>query len=1184
MEEFDSSRPYLYISCNGEDKELVHPLIGELKKDGYRLWYETGLMDATAYVDTIQTAIDGSHVFLLLLSESALKNHRIDNELSYARSKKKAVFTVFLEPIELPASMKMMLCGLQTLSFYRFGSLDSFLETLHQSELLKPCREDPRLLMRDELSRSFLHKTPFYRIRENTSPVEIPAVNLTVPPHPTVMIGIGGIGTKTVNAVYRDLPEANRTMLSTLAVNDDPTELDGSEIPTLLIPRIDSPREERAAFDRLGTKAKETLFSEEELEGLRLGDTLRLSAKKRAYLAFHQAELSGELSLLDEMIARIGQNCKIILVTTPIGNFGTAVLLPLAQYLSARCQASGITPYIQVFLPSPDILPDTFASYTTYDTMLASSHALLKELVHASDGNQHNGTLINEIKTVPMPRENETLSKNLITFRDTLAAELILPIFPQSPAISALSVKKIRLPKRQVLVSAVTEHANRLTSFPFYHTIKSLLSADEKLHPITDRCWDDAVKKAILNSPHAGEYLFTPDSVLPFLELLEEDFAKSTLTFEEERELCETLTFPEPKKPKLFASQSEKERLADDFQNTLKIAKKAIDTYWEKDLLCEDAILSHAEIRERINAYFSPDDREALTLLGIMENGRFLSPTVALTRFSLLRDAVRDRCQGLTLTEPDNRMRFSLPESPIVTDEAYRRAIQKSHYYRCGDLRFLIACDPFATVYYDLTVLRNDCERLAKIQIDLRRAFRKTRVLCRMYHALEEKLDTLIGQYTKYLENSTEKPFSTPVDRYPQHSGIVSFNEAPYRPMPDQDTEDLVNDLLGKAFYTNRFHPSEHYAAVYRILWDALRASPAITALINRSIATTLCKSENGIDPERFKAMLAALPCGEGHRLFALILPPTESSFFEEHQSNVLPPIEPYHKITRDLDGYCESILLIYRTPFYRPDTYSPESFYGKFAFRAYERLRTDLQRTPHVYAANTKPSVLPEIPRERAKAYGEEAAGALLAAVLSKEASFEARGEIVLLTRYRQGEIETQVPDTARAEFTDSYLQRLYDAPDRIKRHLLFVSSNVMKERKALPIPNSEEDIPRLVDAILSMPTVKALYTRLSGSVERPLSLVSLALRLQRADIPSFRSLYTAKGFLKMGLMLLHKIVEDALPHRVNAFSNREVLIDRVFALLIAELSLTAREEKSLSFMRSYDLAKFIKTVAYPQ
>lgn len=137
---YEGKEPYIFISYAHKDSDRVLPIIQGLQDRGFRVWYDAGIEAGTEWPEYIAEHLDGCTCFLAFLSQSALESPNCRREINFAIDLRKDPLAVYLEEVQLTLGMRMQLGTLQAMFSYRHKTMESFLETLAGSVMLKPCQ------------------------------------------------------------------------------------------------------------------------------------------------------------------------------------------------------------------------------------------------------------------------------------------------------------------------------------------------------------------------------------------------------------------------------------------------------------------------------------------------------------------------------------------------------------------------------------------------------------------------------------------------------------------------------------------------------------------------------------------------------------------------------------------------------------------------------------------------------------------------------------------------------------------------------------------------------------------------------------------------------------------------------------------------------------------------------------
>lgn len=123
----------IFVSYSRSDKAIIDELIKQLEAAGHVVWVDReGIRGGEQWRLKIVEAIDHSHAFLLALSKNSIASDHVRAEIDLAKESKKPIIPIRLQPVEIPATMRYQLAGIQQIDFskdYQTGFND-LLETL----------------------------------------------------------------------------------------------------------------------------------------------------------------------------------------------------------------------------------------------------------------------------------------------------------------------------------------------------------------------------------------------------------------------------------------------------------------------------------------------------------------------------------------------------------------------------------------------------------------------------------------------------------------------------------------------------------------------------------------------------------------------------------------------------------------------------------------------------------------------------------------------------------------------------------------------------------------------------------------------------------------------------------------------------------------------------------------------
>ncbi|MBR2258663.1 MAG: toll/interleukin-1 receptor domain-containing protein [Blautia sp.] len=138
---YEGNEPYIFVSYAHIISDRAMEIIRLLSSNGYRLWYDEGLVIGEAYDDLIAEKIEKCAAFLCLLSNEYGKSSFCKWEFNYAvERRRKVCIPVYLDDIEkviLPGGMDMKLSGIHAVIYK--GDVEVILSSLRRSRSANAC-------------------------------------------------------------------------------------------------------------------------------------------------------------------------------------------------------------------------------------------------------------------------------------------------------------------------------------------------------------------------------------------------------------------------------------------------------------------------------------------------------------------------------------------------------------------------------------------------------------------------------------------------------------------------------------------------------------------------------------------------------------------------------------------------------------------------------------------------------------------------------------------------------------------------------------------------------------------------------------------------------------------------------------------------------------------------------------
>lgn len=140
---YEGDQKYIYIAYSFKDKHLVYPIIEQLTKDGYRVWYDEGILYPDVATANIAEKLAKCEMVLAFLSDNSVDFYNFRREISYSIIKKKNLIAVILEEVQLAPGMEMQISVFPAIYKYKLENNEAFYKRLYSFNMLQPCFGEP---------------------------------------------------------------------------------------------------------------------------------------------------------------------------------------------------------------------------------------------------------------------------------------------------------------------------------------------------------------------------------------------------------------------------------------------------------------------------------------------------------------------------------------------------------------------------------------------------------------------------------------------------------------------------------------------------------------------------------------------------------------------------------------------------------------------------------------------------------------------------------------------------------------------------------------------------------------------------------------------------------------------------------------------------------------------------------
>lgn len=139
---YEGNKPYIFVSYAHRDDGKVYPMIENLQRQGFRIWYDSGIKAGTEWPQFIADHIANSSCVIVCLSRAATASDYCRQEITFAQSRRINMLTVYLEDVQLPSGLQMQLGNNQSLFYSNFANISALSDEIAGVDMLQICRED----------------------------------------------------------------------------------------------------------------------------------------------------------------------------------------------------------------------------------------------------------------------------------------------------------------------------------------------------------------------------------------------------------------------------------------------------------------------------------------------------------------------------------------------------------------------------------------------------------------------------------------------------------------------------------------------------------------------------------------------------------------------------------------------------------------------------------------------------------------------------------------------------------------------------------------------------------------------------------------------------------------------------------------------------------------------------------
>lgn len=133
---YEGDKPYIFISYAHADDDAVLPIVGNMHKRGYNIWYDEGIEVGSEWQECIASHLAEAKLVIAFISNAYMRSDNCRRELHYAQAKKIKTINIFIEETTLTPGVELQIGNVFALMKYTYPSDEYFYDKLYGAPLL----------------------------------------------------------------------------------------------------------------------------------------------------------------------------------------------------------------------------------------------------------------------------------------------------------------------------------------------------------------------------------------------------------------------------------------------------------------------------------------------------------------------------------------------------------------------------------------------------------------------------------------------------------------------------------------------------------------------------------------------------------------------------------------------------------------------------------------------------------------------------------------------------------------------------------------------------------------------------------------------------------------------------------------------------------------------------------------
>lgn len=136
---YQGDEAFAFFSYCHADSAVVYPLIEDLARMGYRIWYDDGISIGDDWPEVIAEKLEKCAVFIAALTPAYCASHNCKNEMTFQVEDGKLIFPLMLEDFPLIGGIRLQLVGRQYLKLFQ-TSTEKWADAIAAFEPMQQCK------------------------------------------------------------------------------------------------------------------------------------------------------------------------------------------------------------------------------------------------------------------------------------------------------------------------------------------------------------------------------------------------------------------------------------------------------------------------------------------------------------------------------------------------------------------------------------------------------------------------------------------------------------------------------------------------------------------------------------------------------------------------------------------------------------------------------------------------------------------------------------------------------------------------------------------------------------------------------------------------------------------------------------------------------------------------------------